>query len=187
MLLPIGLWGNMQRQKPPRPGMLTCSQKENHLPIILECEQEATEETEKQFYVDLRFLPLNLVFSLVRSRQNQALDTVGYFHFVEINEQPDRNAEQLHVAQQLRLVNRENLLHSFGLYQHAAFDQQIETKRLLTREAFVLSDNHLLAYTVHTAQPKFLRQTPLIDGLDQTRTFIAMHLDGRGDYRLRQR
>ncbi len=42
--------------------------RKNHLPIILECEQEATEETEKQFYVDLRFLPLNLVFSLVRSR-----------------------------------------------------------------------------------------------------------------------
>jgi hypothetical protein len=46
--------------------------------------------------------------SLVCAGQNHPVDAVHQFHFVEVDEQTDRDVEQLHVAQELCFVDGEN-------------------------------------------------------------------------------
>ena len=50
---------------------------------------------------------------------------------MKIDQQTERHVKQLHVAQELRLVNRENLFHSLRFNQDAAFDKHVKTQRFL--------------------------------------------------------
>ena len=69
-------------------------------------EQELTEETEFSFLSPLSpFAPVELRGSSVRAGKNKAMDTVGQFHLMEVNEQPNRDIQQFHVAQELRFVD----------------------------------------------------------------------------------
>jgi hypothetical protein len=90
-------------------------------------EQEETERTE---ILNFSLLPL---FSPVKSLsevcpgKNQPTDSIGDFHFVKVYQQPDRNVEQFHVAQQLCFVNGQDFFDGFGLHEHASFNQHIKT------------------------------------------------------------
>jgi hypothetical protein len=100
------------------------------------------------------------ISSLVRSGKNQPADSVGEFHLVEVDEQPDRNVEQLHVAQELSLVDRQDFLYSLCFHEHAAFHQDIEAQWLLAGEAFVFDQRHVLAHALQAPQPQLLEQEP---------------------------
>ena len=80
-------------------------------------------------------------FSQVCSRKDQPADAIGHFQFVKIDEQPERHLEQFHVAQELRLVNRQNLFHGLRLHDYATVDQKVKTKRFLTVKPFILDQN----------------------------------------------
>jgi len=78
---------------------------------------------------------------------NQPADTIYDSHFMEIYEQAQRNIQQFHVAQQLRLVDRKNLLSGLYFYKHTPLDQDIKSKGLLTAKPFVFDDNDFLTGT----------------------------------------
>ena len=69
-------------------------------------EQEVTELTEKSLSSPFSlFAPVEFCFSSVGSGQYQAVNTVGQFHLMEIDEQSKRDIQQFHVAQELCFVD----------------------------------------------------------------------------------
>jgi hypothetical protein len=97
-------------------------------------EQEVTEETEK-FSPLAQFAPVESSGSSVRVRKDKAMHTVGQFHLMEVDEQPNRDIQQLHIAQELGLVDGQNFLHGFCFHQHTIFHEQIKPQRLFACEA----------------------------------------------------
>ena len=64
-------------------------------------EQEITEVTEKLS----PFAPVELRGSSVCAGKNKAMHTIGQFHLMEVDEQPNRDIQQFHVAQELGFVD----------------------------------------------------------------------------------
>jgi hypothetical protein len=67
---------------------------------------------------------------------------------MEIDEQSDRDVQQFHVAQQLRLVDWQDFFHGLGFHERATLHLQIEAQRLFPREPFVFNRHELLADTL---------------------------------------
>ena len=109
------------------------------------------------------------------------MDAVDELHLVEVDEEADGNVQQLHVAEELRLVNWQDLLRSFGFHQDAVFNQHVEAERLLSSEPFVLDLHGFLADAVQFPKLQFLQQTPFINRLDEPRAFVAMDFDCSSD------
>jgi len=105
---------------------------------------------------------------------------------MEVDEEAYGNIQQLHVAEQLGLVDGENGLDRFDFDQDAVVNQQIEAERFLTGEALVFDDDLLLADGGKASKLKFPGQTPFVNGFHQSRPLVTMHLDGRADDRLGQ-
>lgn len=74
---------------------------------------------------------------------------------MEIDEQSDGDVQQFHVAQQLRLVDRQDFFHGLGFHEHATLDQQIEAQRLFSSEAFVFNRHEFLTDTFQPAKFQF--------------------------------
>ena len=113
-------------------------------------------------------------------RVNQPADPVSNFLLMKIDEQPNRNVQQLHIAQKLGLVDCQDPLHGFGFNEYAAL-QHIESQRLFSRESFIFDRNEFLADALQIPQAQFLEKTPFIDRLDQPRALVAVHFDCRCD------
>jgi hypothetical protein len=80
--------------------------------------QEQTEETEfspKTFHPLLSPLSPDQISSPVRPRQDQPMNAIRQFHFMEVEQESDGYVKQLHVAEQLRFVNRQHFLHGLSL------------------------------------------------------------------------
>jgi hypothetical protein len=65
---------------------------------------------------------------------------------MKIDEQSDGDVQQFHIAQELRLVDRQDFLHGLGFHEYATLHQQIEAERLFPREAFVFDRHEFLAW-----------------------------------------
>ena len=73
------------------------------------------------------------------------MDAIHQLKFMEVDQQANGDVEQFHVAEQLGLVDRQYLLDRFEFQQQAAFDQNVETKRLFEDKTLVFdSDNALV-------------------------------------------
>jgi len=102
---------------------------------------------------------------------------------VEIDDQAEWNVEQLHVAEQLRLVDGDDALDGFHLDQEASLDEKVVSEFLLFGKAFIRNDYSSLRFTGETAELKFLRQAPFINRFDQSRSLVAMDFNRRSDHR----
>ena len=60
------------------------------------------------------------------------MDSVDESHFVEIDEKANRNIHEFHVAEELRLVDRKDLLDGFGLNKNAVLNEHVESERFVT-------------------------------------------------------
>ena len=109
------------------------------------------------------------------------MNGVSQFYLMEIDEQPKGDIQQFHVAQELRLVDRQHFLDSLGFHKYAAFHEHIETQWLLSRETFVFNQDGFLSDTFQAAQAQLRKQTPLLDRFDQARPFVSMNLNRRAD------
>lgn len=58
--------------------------------------------------------------SVVGTRQDHPVNAVDQLELVGTGEQANGHVQELHVAEQLRLVNRENLLHRLQFEQETA-------------------------------------------------------------------
>jgi hypothetical protein len=122
-----------------------------------------------------------------RSRKNHAADAIHEPNFMEVDEKPERHIEQLHVAEELGLVDRKDLSHGFRFNKQTACDEHVKSKGLLASEPFVLNTDDSLAGRIDPTQFQLTQQTPLIDRLEQAWSFISMHLDCGSNDMLRQR
>lgn len=112
------------------------------------------------------------------------MDSISEFHFVEVDEKPDRHIQQLHVTHKLGFVDRENGLHRFGFNQNTLINQQIEAEWFFTSKAFVRDGDLLLGNGRQTSQFKFFGETPFVNRFHQPRPLVAMDLNRCADYRL---
>ena len=103
------------------------------------------------------------------------------FGLVEVDKQSKRNIEKFHIAQQLSLVDWEDLFHRFDFYEHAIFDKNIKFERIFSREILVPHRDNFLAARFATAQFEFFDEAPLVDRLQQPGPLIAMDFDGSTD------
>src|ERR1700733_6560984 len=62
---------------------------------------------------------LAFLASSIRTGKHESGDAVGHAFHVEVDEQPERYIEQLHIAQELSLVDRQDLLNRLRLHEHA--------------------------------------------------------------------
>ena len=79
------------------------------------------------------------------------MNAIGEFHFMEVDEEPERHIHEFHVAEQLCFVNRQHILQGFGLNKNAFFHEHIEPQRLLSFEPFVVDNDDLLTRERHAA------------------------------------
>jgi hypothetical protein len=150
-----------------------CSCEDLHFALVLikEFEQEGAEVAEKartirlprggslfSFLCSLRppVQTPGISASSTRSSKDQAGDPVCQALNVEVDHEPERHVEQFHVAEELRLVDRQDFLNGLGFNQQTAVYEQIESERFLSTESFVLQSNHLLIAAREAAQFQFL-------------------------------
>jgi hypothetical protein len=81
----------------------------------------------------------------VSAGKNESMYAVCKLQFIKINEQSDRNIDQLEIAHELGLVDRQHLSDRLRLNQDAIFDQNIETERFLPSKSFIGNGYDLLA------------------------------------------
>jgi hypothetical protein len=81
--------------------------------------------------------------SEIGSGQDQAGDAVGAFGFVAVDEQADRDVEQLHVAQKRTFVNGEDFPDGLRFDENTALHQEIKAERLIADKGFVGDRNQL--------------------------------------------
>jgi hypothetical protein len=101
---------------------------------------------------------------------------------VEVYYQPKWNFQQLHIAQQLRLMDRQDFLNALKLQQQTSLDQYVKSQRLVKYQPFILDFDQALIHGSDLAKLQFAHQTSFIDTLNQARPFEAMHLYGGANY-----
>ena len=109
------------------------------------------------------------------------MHAVGEFEFVEVDQKPDRNIEELHIAEELRLVDGQDLRHSLDLHQYRIINEKVEPENFFPNESFVFDGHLFLRGAGKPSEFEFLRQAPFIDRLDKARTLVSMHLDRSRD------
>jgi hypothetical protein len=100
---------------------------------------------------------------------------------VEVDQQAQRHIEQFHVAEQLRLMNRQNFLHRLQFQQQAFFNKNIQAQRFLKNHSFVFNFHVTLGNARNAPQIEFTHQTLFINAFDQPRPLQAMNFDSRAD------
>ena len=105
---------------------------------------------------------------------------------MEVEQQTDRNVDELHISQQLRLMNRHQFLDRLDLDNHSAFDNEIKTIVAIQAYSFVGNGKRDLTPEPETRAREFQAKTFLINCLKQSRTQRAMHFHRLTDYPLAQ-
>jgi len=55
------------------------------------------------------------------------MDAVHETANIEVDQQPDRDVQDFHIAEHLGDMNRQDGLHGFAFDQHASIDQDVES------------------------------------------------------------
>jgi hypothetical protein len=74
-----------------------------------------------------------------------------------------------------------DLVNRLDFHKQAALDEDVEAQGLFAPEPLIFDHHGFLAGTRKTAKFQRLDEAPFVKGRNQTRPFVAMHLDGRGD------
>jgi hypothetical protein len=86
---------------------------------------------------------------------------------MKIDEKANGHFQQFHVAQQLRLVDREDSFNRLEFHKDAILDQQVEFERLPKNKSLILGINLHLADRAQLAEIQLSFHASLVNGLDQ--------------------
>ena len=117
----------------------------------------------------------------VGARQDQPRYAVGEFRYVEVDDQAQRNVKQFHVAQQLRLVNRHDVLNGFDFHLEAAIDEDIELENFVENQVLVANLHLALIDCRYAAQAKFVQQATLVNALEESWPQRLVNYNRRAD------
>ncbi len=112
---------------------------------------------------------------------HQPNNSIGKPWDVEIDQQTDRDIQELHITQKLCLMDRQQPFNRLRFDQNAPFDQNIEAERLLSSKTLVVNSNKALGFGLNLADFQLSEQAPLIDRLDQARALVFVDFDRRRD------
>jgi hypothetical protein len=74
---------------------------------------------------------------------------------MEVNHQTQRDIQQFHVTEQLRLMDREHFLDALEFQQQAVLDQHIKAQRLIEDQALVFNADQSLVDARDASQLQF--------------------------------
>ena len=97
---------------------------------------------------------------------------------MEVDQESQWDVQQLHVADELRLMNRRDFPHSLQLYQQTRFDQDVELQALLKHDTLVLDPDVLLFDGAKALQLEFAHEAFLIDAFQQPGPEGPVDFDG---------
>jgi hypothetical protein len=114
--------------------------------------------------------------------ENESVEVIQELFLMKIEKQADWEVKEFEVTQKLSLVDRENFFDCFYFDEETVVDQQIKTQRVLPDMMFVSNIHRLLAGDLKATIRKFTVETPFVNGFQQSRTFIPMHLQRGSDH-----
>jgi len=100
---------------------------------------------------------------------------------VEIDQKPDRNIQEFHIAQELCFVDWQDCLHRLPFDQNAALDENIEAQSLVARKALVSDCNQPLIFSREFSELKLAQKTPLVNGFDQAGSLVLVNFNCRAN------
>jgi len=109
------------------------------------------------------------------------VDTIHQLQFMEVDQEAYGDVQQFHVAEQLRLVDWQDLLDRFEFEQQAAFDQNVKAERLFEDKSLVFDFDNALVDGGQLVEAQFAEEALLINAFDQARPLETMNLDGGAD------
>jgi hypothetical protein len=78
-------------------------------------------------------------------------------------------------------MDGKNCFDGFHFDQDAIVHKEIETQWLIPDECLVSNLDGLLIDRIQTPQFEFLDKAPLVDGFNETRSFVTVHFDRSAD------
>jgi hypothetical protein len=100
---------------------------------------------------------------------------------MEVDDEPDRNIEQFHVAEELSLVDGDDVLDTLQFEQQAPINQHVESQRFIEHKAFVFDLNDALVDCGDVLQLQLVHQAFFVNALDQPGPLETVDLDGCSD------
>lgn len=82
---------------------------------------------------------------------------------MEIDQKRQGNVQELHVTDDLGLVNRQDFLHGFEFQEQTALNQYAKLQCFLEANAFVLNGDLLLSGGANPSKFQFVHQAFLVD------------------------
>lgn len=101
---------------------------------------------------------------------HHALDSISQALHIEINEQPDSNAAQSHVRQDLCLVNRMDCFHALDFDDNHVLNDQVDAVAKLNLFSIEHDRQSNLTRYRESAFSEFMSETRLIDTFQQPRS-----------------
>lgn len=105
---------------------------------------------------------------------------------MEFDDQSERDIQELHVAEQLCFVNRQNLLHRLELKQKASLDKNVEAQGFIKHQSFLFNPDKALIDGSDMAQLELTHQAPFVDAFNQTWPFETVNFYCRSNGRAAQ-
>jgi len=100
---------------------------------------------------------------------------------VKVHEETDGDIQELHVTEELGLVDGKDVFDRFEFDQKTVVDEEVEAEWLFEGVALVLDGNDLLANAGNLAQIKFATQAFFVNGFNQAWAFQTVDFDGSAD------
>ena len=119
---------------------------------------------------------------LVCAAQGEASDSVFQHGVVKVDKQSDGRIEQLHVAEELGDMDREDFFHRLGLDDEAPVYIEIQAERLLEREVLVANRHDEFTNGRYLTERELMHETSLVDAFDEPGTLVAMNFNRTADH-----
>jgi hypothetical protein len=133
--------------------------------------------------IDFSLLEVDVGGSIVfvGAWKDEAMDAVDQAEGVEVDDEAQRGVEELHVAEKLGFVDREDFSDCFQFEDEAVVDDYVECELFLEDESFIFDCNVFLVVGWNLSQLEFSHETFFIDGLEEAGAFQAVDFDGGAD------
>ena len=115
----------------------------------------------------------------IRSGKHQPRNTIGQFFNIEVDQQSDRHIHQLHVTQQLRLVNGMNFLDGLCFNEKAGIHERVKLQWFLSLEILISNDHRFLGGHVVATQFQLFAEAPEVNRFEQSRPFVLVNFNRR--------
>jgi len=110
------------------------------------------------------------------------VNSAGEDAFVKVYDESERDIQQFHVAEQFCFVDGNHSFNCLQFEEEAIVDKNIVAQGFFKGQIFVSDTNHLLLGDFKATLRQFMHKVLLVNGFDETRTFVSVNFDGSSNY-----